>query len=354
MIDKEPIRVFTCFAGYGTDIFALKSLGIEHDLIGYSEIDKYAIQCFQQNHCKESDFNTPNGWKRELLPKNYGDISKITWATVPDFDLLTGGFPCQDVSNAGKQDLNKGRSVLGFELTKALIAKQPKYFMFENVKGILSKKFEPFLTELLKQWRTAGYVVVYKKLNTREHGIPQNRERVFFVGIRKDFKYFDFEWPEPTELKLKLKDILEYGIVNKDYSYCIDANYWKGTNYKQYFLKSRRQIVFNLPNNTIKGFQEATNGDGVRLQYPKSKTARGRVIKNIAQTLQANSVNGVIQNNQIRKLTPKECFRLQGFLEDEVNLEGLSDTQKYKLAGNGQSVNVVKLIFSELLRGRDD
>lgn len=418
------IRIFEAFAGYGTATFALKQLGLEHEVIGFSEIDKYAIQCFQQNHCRKIRY-----YKKEemLYPKNFGDISKIDWKQVLNFDLLTGGFPCQDVSNAGKQDLSKGRSVLGFELTRALIAKQPKYFMFENVKGILSKKFKPFLKELLKQWRRAGYVVQYDKLNTREHGIPQNRERVFFIGIREDIKRFgDFKFPEPIELKLKLKDLLEEEVDEKYFlteqqieklltnariksSGVIQGDVsGKKHNSQQDRIYQTAGVMCCIPNArtedkvkilvnnaTERGYQEAGIGDGVSLEQPNSKTRRGRVQKESTSTLQtsgqqgvvigcavrayprtsnsekdkeqgrsqrlelnkgefANSITNVqkdsmIFNGRVRRLTPKECFRLQGFLKDEVNLDGLRDTQKYKLAGNGQSVNVVKLIFKELL-----
>lgn len=434
------IKLFEAFAGYGTATFALKALGIEHDLVGYSEIDKYAVQCFEQNH---------GG-------KNFGDISKIDWSQVPDFDLLTGGFPCQDVSNAGKQDLEKGRSVLGFELTKALVEKQPKYFLFENVKGILSDKFDDFLTSLLRQWKDAGYNVYYKKLNTRDFGIPQNRERVFFVGIRndvveelmrpEDFGYC-FEWPIEFDLKLKLKDLLEVDVDEKyflkeeqvekimsksvkrtqsnrivkgdvsqtisagthDYSMgaikleevtkdvsdaqriydsngcaktlkglgggqgaktglyvvgCVvrqrnrhNKNEVKGQQLESHgkeFANSitsvQKDSMILVKNATKKGYQKALVGDGISLEQPNSKTRRGRVQKEGVSTLQTSGQQGVLDKDRVRRLTPKECFRLQGFLKDEVNLEGLSDTQKYKLAGNGQSVNVVKLIFKELLK----
>ena len=193
------IRVFECFAGYGTTTFALKQLSIEHELVGFSEIDKYAIQCFQQNH---------GG-------KNFGDITKINWGEVPDFDLLTGGFPCQAFSTAGKQlGEQDARGVLGLELTRALVEKQPKYFLFENVKGFMSKKFTETREKFIKSWEDAGYNVTYKVLNTKDFGVPQNRERVWFVGIRKDIQQ-DFKFPEPFELKLKLKDILEENVGTK-------------------------------------------------------------------------------------------------------------------------------------------
>jgi len=171
------IKVFDCFAGYGGAEFALTKAGIEHECVGFSEIDKYAIQCFQQNH---------------LGVKNFGDITKINWNEVKNFDLLTGGFPCQDISSAGKQDLSKGRSVLVNELIRCLKEKQPKYFLFENVAAIETTPFKYFLRDIENDLKNSGYIVFRKMLNTKEFGIPQNRERVWWIGYRKDLHTKEF------------------------------------------------------------------------------------------------------------------------------------------------------------------
>ena len=200
------IKVFETFAGYGGASWGLKLARIKHKVVGYSEIDKYACQIYENNFPKTKGLN-------------YGDITKINWKEVPDFDLLTGGFPCQSFSFAGKQlGHNDTRGVLGLELTKALHYKQPKYFLFENVKGLMSKKFDDFRAGLIESWRREGYNVSYKVLNSKEHGVPQNRERVWFVGIRNDiYKPFEFQYPNKIELKLKLKDILEDEVDDKYY-----------------------------------------------------------------------------------------------------------------------------------------
>jgi DNA (cytosine-5)-methyltransferase 1 len=165
------LKIFEAFAGYGTATFALKQLNIEHELVGFSEIDKYAIQCFQQNHGS----------------KNFGDITKIDWSQVPDFDLLTGGHPCQSFSLAGKRKgIEDLRGQLVFDLIKALEIKKPKYFMFENVKGYLSASNGDVFELVMEEISKLGYMVDFKVLNTREHGIPQNRQRVFYIGIRED------------------------------------------------------------------------------------------------------------------------------------------------------------------------
>jgi len=178
------IKIFEAFAGYGTATFALKQLNIEHNVVGFSEIDKYAIQCFQQNHC---DIERVIDGEQIEYPLNYGDISKINWDSVPDFDLLTGGHPCQSFSLAGKRGgIDDLRGQLVFELIKALKVKRPKYFMFENVKGYLSASNGDVFELVMEEICSLGYVVDFKVLNTREHGIPQNRERVFYVGVRED------------------------------------------------------------------------------------------------------------------------------------------------------------------------
>jgi DNA (cytosine-5)-methyltransferase 1 len=342
------IRLFEAFAGYGTSSFALKQLGVEHELVGFSEIDKYAIQCFQQNHGGN----------------NYGDITKINWKEVPDFDLLTGGFPCQAFSTAGKQlGEQDSRGVLGLELTRALKEKQPKYFLFENVKGFMSKKFKETREKFIDSWSKVGYVVQYKVLNTKDFGVPQNRERVWFVGIRKDVQQ-SFKFPEPFELKLKLKDILEENVDKKYYASERLIEGLKKSNYRE------RQPM-NI-DSSVSGALKI-GGDPKRIigctnyAFPTTSVNnenRGQQLDSIVMTTLTQAtgnragsskeyiehVNKVAEvSNQVRRLTPKECFRLQGFLNDKINLDGLSDTQKYKLAGNGQSVNVVKLILKELV-----
>ena len=307
------IRVFECFAGYGTATFALKAEGIEHELVGWSEILPAAIKCFKKNHCAESLLDD---W---YAPLNYGDITKIDWEKVPDFDLITGGFPCQAFSTAGKQlGENDYRGQLGLELTKALIAKKPKYFLFENVKGFLSGRFDKFGMYLIQSWKDAGYRVDYRVLNTADYGVPQNRPRIWFAGVRQDLPLRFFKWPVPVELKLKLGDLLEENVDPK------------------YFLEEKKveKVYSNLGklNRESAFFTQPMNEGWVS----KTVTCSGEKIVNV--------------NGKLRHLTPKEFFRLQGFLKDEVNLEGISEGDQYKLAGNGQSVNVVRLLMRELLK----
>ena len=310
------IKIFEAFAGYGTASFALKQLNIKHELVGFSEIDKYAIQCFEQNH---------GG-------KNFGDIKNINWNKIPEFDLLTGGFSCQPFSLAGKGlGVKDNRGELANYLTKALIVKQPKYFMFENVKGFMSKKFIEFREILFKDWEDAGYNIFFKVLNTRNFGVPQYRERVFIIGIRKDLNK-DFKFPEEKELKLTIKDLLENEVNEK------------------YFLNNNQLKI------VLKNLGNAKTPIITHSLYPRScKNGRGgtghlKKEDGTSYCLDTGNCQAVERNNNIRKLTPTECFRLMGFLNDEIKMEGLSNTQRYKLAGNGWDINLVSKILKEMFK----
>lgn len=154
---------------------------------------------------------------------NYGDISKIDWSQVPDFDLLTYSFPCTDISNSGKQqgfDEGSGtRSSLLWECRKAIVQKRPKYLLMENVKAICSKKFMPLFAKWLKSLEDYGYYTNWAVLNAKNYGIPQNRERCFAISIRRDLLDPNpiYNFPKPFELKLRLKDMLEAKVDEKYY-----------------------------------------------------------------------------------------------------------------------------------------
>lgn len=200
---KNKIRVFEAFAGYGSQSMALRRLGIDFQVVGISEIDKYAIQAYMAVHG-----DTPN----------YGDISKIDWSSVPDFDFLTYSFPCTDISTAGQQKgLAEGsgtRSSLLWECRKAIEAKRPKYLLMENVKNLVSKKFTPYLKEWIRFLEGQGYSNYTKVLNAKDFGVPQNRERVFMVSILGEVS---FHFPKPFTLEKRLKDVLEQDVDESFY-----------------------------------------------------------------------------------------------------------------------------------------
>jgi DNA (cytosine-5)-methyltransferase 1 len=210
------IREFCMFAGYGGSVFALKKANIPHELVGFSEIDKYAIQCFIQNHITNNShllhMEVVNGGLDIAIavPKNWGDCRTINPNELPDFDLLTGGFPCQAFSNAGKmQGEADQRGTLFYEIIRIAEVKKPKYMLLENVKGLTSKKFKDTFNKILSELDRIGYNVYWKVLNSKDYGIPQSRARIWFVCFRKDIDKGTFKFPEQEELKIRLKDLLE-------------------------------------------------------------------------------------------------------------------------------------------------
>lgn len=202
------LKVNEFFSGIGAFRAALEKLGIEHEIVGISEIDKYAIASYEAIYGKT---------------RNYGDISKIDH--VDYADLWTYGFPCQDISLAGKQaGIVKGetRSGLLYEVQRLLeVAKErdelPKFLILENVKNLVSNKFIDDFNGWINWLNELGYVTEWKVLNSKDYGIPQNRERVFAISVRKDLYEGYIPFPEPFELKLRLKDMLEEEVDEKFY-----------------------------------------------------------------------------------------------------------------------------------------
>ena len=376
------LRVLENFAGIGTQRMALENLGIDHEVVGITEIDKFAIKSYEAVHGEVN---------------NLGDISKVDPNDVPDHDLFTYSYPCQDISVAGKgRGFEKGsgtRSGLLWECEKVIEAKKPKYLLMENVKNLVSKKFMPGFQEWLLTLEEMGYTNYWKVLNAKDFGIPQNRERVFCVSILGEHEPYEF--PEPTELNLRLLDILEDEVDEK---YYLSDEIQKRFMYKPNFNTDikrlgttnpdatigQRDIVYSssgilgsltatdykqpkqvgeatdvnsegkllVKNATKKGYIEATEGDGIDLSFPDSKTRRGRVQKQTSQTLDTGDSKGVIENMRIRKLTPKECWRLMGVSDEDFAKARLvnSDTQLYKQAGNAIVVNVLEALFANMLK----
>lgn len=211
-INRQPetLRVFTAFSGYDSQCLALERVkenleGFDYDLVGWSEIDKYAIA----EH---------NAIFPQWADRNFGDISKIDWETTPDFDLFTYSSPCQDFSNAGLQrggeEGSGTRSSLLWECKKAIKAKHPKFLMMENVKALVSKKFFPTFKLWLDWLESEGYVNYWQVLNAKDYGVPQNRERVFVFSIRTGYAH-PFSFPKPFELDRCLGDVLEQSVDEK-------------------------------------------------------------------------------------------------------------------------------------------
>lgn len=354
------IKLLSLFTGIGAFEKALERLNAEYELVGFSEIDKYAIKSYCAIHNVTED-------------KNYGDISKIDEKSLPDFDIMTWGFPCQDISIAGKlKGIKEGetRSGLYYEGYRILKNKKPKISIIENVKNLTSKRFKNEFESILKDISDLGYNNYWQVLNAKDYGIPQNRERVYTVSIRKDIDNKTFKFPETEELKLRLKDMLENKVEDKYYlkenqienfiknnngncnpsgkgmngkvhtgniAPTITTNKGEGPkiqiegmldikgqdNIKRVYSQEgisptltdmqggNRQPKILIKNATKKGYVEAVEGDSINLAYPNSETRRWRVGHQVSQTLTVNNSIAVLDSQtRIRKLTPKECWRL--------------------------------------------
>lgn len=354
------LTVNELFSGIGAQVAALRRLGIDYEVVGISEIDDHAIKSYE----------AINGHTF-----NYGDISKIP--ALDYADLWTYSFPCQDLSFAGKQaGINETtRSGLLLHVERLLknsvvLGNQPKYLLLENVKALVSKKFKPDFDKWLNTLEELGYNNYWKVLNAKDYGIPQNRERVFVVSIRKDVDIKGYEFPSSIKLEKRLKDMLEDVVDEKyylsdekvgklveslekkietqDVSYCIDANYWKGTTPRQFLEKNRRQLVKDI-SNTIRCGGGSLDGKHTWDIVAEHKTQKVLTPK---RTEYGKAIRKCYSNGyRIRKLTPKECWRLMGFTDLEFDLaqmSGVSNTQLYKQAGNSIVVDVLAAIFKEL------
>lgn len=353
------LRVFEAFAGYGSQSIALRNLGIEHEVVAISEIDKYAIKAYEAIHGPTN---------------NLGDISKIDPRDIPDHDLFTYSFPCQDLSVAGKQaGLGKGtRSGLLYECEKIIEAKKPKYLLLENVKNLVGKKFKPQFDEWLEYLEGLGYTNYWQVLNAKHYGIPQNRERVFVVSILGEHKPYKFA--DKIPLDKCIRDILDDEVDEKYYLSDEIQNRFKITNQNKNIIGTtkpdfrtigQRDLVYDK--NGVMGALVATdykqpkqiaeiNQLGMLDIRGNEQVRRVYGVDGISPTL--NTMQGgnrqpkVLEYGfRIRKLTPRECFRLMGMRDDDIDkiqAAGTSNTQQYKMAGNSIVVDVLEAIFKNL------
>lgn len=390
------------FSGYEGASFALNKTDIDFECVGVSEIDPYAIQCIKTNF--------PNY-------KNYGSCINIDPNKLPDFDLLTAGFPCQDVSIAGKRDLSKGRTKLFNEIIRIAAVKKPRYMLLENVKGLLSMK--GFWQHVKSELNRIGYTIRYKVLNSKDYGIPQTRERIWILCNRDGFEPFKEIFPHKEKLNITVKDILEDEVDDKYYLSEKQIKRLKSKHFNPEIAHSLTGGGNSGGNHSdMDGFSvgDFRNDDGLRIRkggispclHTTMRCTQGKTLSNqiLVHNLQPRSGDpkkggtghlsksdgttyplgtgntqaieliGSLQDNAAhtknispsltsamgkgggqtpiiknswRRLTPRECFRLMGFLNDEINLDGLSDTQRYKLAGNGWEIQTVSKIFRKWL-----
>jgi len=365
-VDKKTLKHLDLFSGYGGFTIPASKYGIE--TINFSEIDKYATAVLK--------YRFPD-------IKNLGDITKIKPEDLPDVDIITGGSPCQDLSVAGKgAGLNGERSGLFFHFIRLIKEKQPTYFVWENVKGALSSQGGWDFARVQIEMEQAGYDVWWQVLNAKDFGVPQNRERIFAIGIRKGSgREILFEQREsrqnpnnegepaiaiyrgrPNMPYEKGKRTLKYERYDKECPaltqncatgdqknmvavpnsngniHSLDANYWKGSDNPN---KSRRsQILVSKKRRKEYSLQEQS--PALTSHYRGFPDGDGRP--------------AILKGMRIRRLTPVECERLMG-LEDNWTAKGIidgkevdiSDTQRYKMCGNGVVVNVVDYVYKLLI-----
>ena len=286
------MNVLSLFDGMSCGQIALERAGVKFDNYYASEIDKYAIQICQKNY--------PNTIQ-------LGDVKDIKADALPKIDLLIGGSPCQGFSFAGKLlNFEDPRSKLFFEFVRLKNELNPKYFLLENVK--MKKEYQDVISEYL------GVEPI--KINSALVS-GQNRVRLYWTNI-PNIK-------QPQDKNILLEDILENGIVDRNKSYCIDANYAKGATLEQYLIKSRRQVVF-------------TNCTRDRLN----------LIRNVfIENYKSNNIKDVLSTEyDFRKLTPIECERLQTVPDNYT--KDVSNNQRYKMLGNGWTVDIITDIFKNI------
>jgi len=335
------MNILSLFDGLSGAKLALNNIGIECQYFA-SEIDKYAEQV--------SRYHYP-----DII--RLGDVKNIKGKDLPRIDLLIGGSPCQGFSPAGKHlNFKDPRSALFFEYVRLLKECNPKYFVLENVK--MKKDYVDVISNYLR----VPPIMINSALVT-----AQNRKRLYWAN---------FPVVQPKDRKIYLKDIIEEGLVDRDKSYCIDANYYKGTNLNTYFNKNKRQLVFgckklgNMGSDSqgqrvysIDGKSCTIISEGGGLGARTGLYAIAQIRKK-SKSIRCGSRgsedshewDNVFENIHIRKLTPKECERLQGvpnnFTALGINESGnevkISNTQRYKMLGNGFTIPVIEHILKEI------
>lgn len=366
---RKPIRLIELFAGIGSQAKALRNLGANFEHYGICEFDKYAVQSYNEIH--GTSFATSD------ITKIFGSDLKIVDTGTYEY-IMTYSFPCTDLSLAGNQQgMAKGsgtRSGLLWEVERLLgeITELPQILLMENVPQVLNKDFGGWLEYL----ESKGYTNHYAKLNAKDYGIPQNRERVFMVSILGKYLY---EFPVKIPLKLRLKDMLE---SNVDEKYYLSDKALKGTlntNFGCSKLENRTEKNGIIPTLCARDYKDpkcvpinssepnerffrqtietANENECNSINLKKSNIKNINSENELFTTLGTNcgsstsSGGGVVamQNYRIRKLTPKECWRLMGFSDTDFDKTTCSNAQLYKQAGNSIVVNVLMAIFRELL-----
>jgi DNA (cytosine-5)-methyltransferase 1 len=309
--DNKTFKVASLFAGVGGIDLAFQNAGFKIEWA--NEIDKKACDTYNNN------------FQHKII---CDDVKNLDGTKLEKVDVLTGGFPCQAFSIAGyRKGLEDERGTLVFELLRIAKEVNPRILFLENVKNLISHNKGNTFKDIMQAIQDMGYKIKYKVLNTCEYSvIPQNRERVYIICFKNDNDYRKFDFPLPEQNKLSIQDLLEKK-VNDNFYY---------TNTKYYPILK----------------EEITNRDTVyqwRRQYVRENKS------NLCPTLTANMGTGghnvplVLDNKDIRKLTPRECARLQGFPDTFVLPNNLPNSALYKQMGNSVSVPVIEKIAKNIL-----
>ena len=363
------MRLLELFGGIGACSKAFERLGIDFEIADYVEIDRFAVASFNAIHGTHFEPQDICKWDKDIA-----------------VDFVMHGSPCQDFSLQGRQaggDEGSGtRSSLMYETVRIVQKLMPKYVLWENVRNMASKRHEHNFFNYLNKMEELGYRNYYQLLNGMDYGIPQNRVRMFTVSIRNDVSV-EYAFPEPVQLTKTLRDLCDDVVPSKYYLREKTLKYVLSTGTKDFcsrpeidldvarpltatmhkmhragqdnyvsdsYVRSGEKLL--IKEATQKGYAEAYAGDYVNLQFPDSDTRRGRVGRQVCQTLLCNDAQGIVTDDlKIRRLIPTECFRLMGF--DDADFEKArqvnSDTQLYKQAGNSIIVNVLEAILTNLL-----
>ena len=388
----EKLKIFDSFCGIGALHQSFKEFGFPIELIGVSEVDVDVIISYAIGHVKgylesENTFNYPSepemreylmninvGWdfkkKKSSIPRlkkdklykcyracimmnNLGDISTLDPNEIEDFDMFNFSFPCTNISVSGKQEgfkdedgkiTSSGLYVYGINVIKA---KKPKFIMIENVKNLIQKKFINDFYDIVKEIEELGYKCYYPIgkdkptcLNAKDYGIPQNRERIFVICIRNDIP-INFEFPEGFDNGIRLKDILEEQV---------DEIFYLSQEIQNRFKRNNSKDVMSNKVNTVGTTAPEFRTIGQRdIVYGINGMMGTLVATDYKQPKQIIDVS----NNKVRKLTPKECWRLMGFRDEFIDKcidYGISNSSLYKQAGNSIVVTVLYFIFRELFK----
>lgn len=355
------LRVIELFGGIGACSKALENLGVEFEVADYVEIDKYAVKSFNAVHGTNFEPQDITKWDKDI-----------------ECDLIMHGSPCQDFSIAGRQaggDEDSGtRSSLMYETLRIVEKLKPKYVIWENVKNIISKKHIHNWEAYCNRMNELGYCNWCKVMNAKDYGIPQNRERVFTISIRKDVSDKEFLFPEPVPLERRLKDMLEDDVdgkfyldgkyeglrkINENYVQMVGGKIGRMHDisrraYSPYYLSPTIPTCSggNIQPKVIEPFVVASRGRGENNEQHLEPRFDGTT--NTLTSVQKD--NYVATPYRIRKLTPKECWRLMGF--DDSDFEKAekvnSNTQLYKQAGNSIVVDVIQSILNKLIVERSN